>query len=60
MKQLCEMCGDPRHLTSECVEKVVIECPECHSGTYIHSSGDRACVNAFCSWAESPSKEVGF
>ena len=49
---MCDMCGDPRHESKDCVVKITIVCPRCGAGTYIHSSGVRACVNAFCTWAE--------
>lgn len=52
---MCSLCGDPRHENKDCNVRVTIECPRCGSGTYIHGSGVRACVNAFCSWVE-----VGF
>ena len=48
----CEMCGDPRHQTKDCDIKIAIRCPVCGYGTYIHDSGVRACVNAFCSWVD--------
>ena len=53
---MCDMCGDPRHTSKDCSIKVTIKCPVCGQGTYIHSSGVRVCVNAFCSWIER--KEV--
>ena len=47
---VCEMCGDIRHKTEDCNVKATIVCPKCGSGTYIHASGLRCCVNAFCDW----------
>lgn len=49
-EMVCEMCGDPTHNTKDCHVKVSVICPACGSGTYIHASGVRACVNAGCSW----------
>lgn len=56
----CAMCGDPKHTTDRCTVKVSIECPNCGSGTYVHSSGVRACVNAFCSWVNEEASEECF
>ena len=50
---MCTLCGDPRHTNKECDVKITIACPIFSSGTYIHSSGIRACVNAFCSWTDN-------
>lgn len=57
---MCSMCGDPRHEDKDCDVKITIKCPVCGSGTYIHSSGVRACVNAFCSWVGNVIVEMGF
>ena len=45
----CSMCGDPRHDDKDCDVKITVACPVCGSGTYMHHSGVRACINAFCS-----------
>ena len=49
---MCNMCGNIEHDDKDCEIKISIKCPVCNSGTYIHHSGIRACVNAFCSWIE--------
>lgn len=48
----CTMCGDLSHKDKDCDVIITIKCPVCGSGTYIHRSGVRACVNAFCSWVD--------
>lgn len=54
---MCDLCGDPFHTTKDCDVLITIKCPRCGSGTYIPSSGVRACVNAFCNWAEDCDKD---
>ena len=49
---MCNMCGNIEHDDKECEIKIAIRYPVCKSGTYIHYSGIRACVNPFCDWAE--------
>ena len=56
---MCSMCGDPRHEAKDCDVKMAIKCPECGSGTYVHTSGVIACGNAFCSWVDSEVVESG-
>ena len=52
IENMCNMCGNPNHNDKDCEVKIAVKCPICHSGTYIHHSGIRACVNAFCDWID--------
>ena len=50
--KMCEMCGNIEHSDRDCEVKISIKCPACGAGTYVHHSGKRCCVNAFCNWVE--------
>lgn len=48
----CRRCGDPSHDERTCSRLACPGlCPRCGSWTYIHRSGELACVSSFCSWA---------